>query len=463
MALLRRNKGRPDEVVISQVKFLQDARNAERTKLDDVRRYWKGVQGLPALIPATAPLQVRTMAQIARVNICAIVVDSLAQSTFVDNYSSVEDNPLDDDVWKLWQANKMDARQTGIHRATFAYGTAYAVVAPGDPVPVIRGASPRNLTAVYGDDDEWPEMALEWRNGLWRFYDNERIYLLSEEKDDKGEGTKFTVLSSEPHTVDHVPVVRFLDEEDLDRNDDVQPYVNLQTRPDQPIRNPLMAGQVSPMMAVQDQIDLTTFSLLVSQWYTAFRQRYAIGWVPEDEMEILKASASQLWTFDKSPTDLQLGEFAQTDLKGYIDSRRESIRHAASLSQTPVHELIGDIINISAEALAAAEAGHNRKVGERQTLLGESHEQVLALAARMSGFTAPEDAQVGWRETSTRSLSATVDALGKLAEMLGIPQEELWEKVPNATKQDVERWKAAKAAMPPEPVAAPVSTPANLA
>jgi len=36
-----------------------------------------------------------------------------------------------------------------------------------------------------------------------------------------------------------------------------------------------------------------------------------------------------------------------------------------------------------------------------------------------------------------------VDALGKMAQMLGIPQQELWERVPGVTQSDVERWKAA--------------------
>ena len=33
----------------------------------------------------------------------------------------------------------------------------------------------------------------------------------------------------------------------------------------------------------------------------------------------------------------------------------------------------------------------------------------------------------------------------KLAQMLQIPVEELWEKVPGVTQQDVDRWKAARA------------------
>ena len=52
-------------------------------------------------------------------------------------------------------------------------------------------------------------------------------------------------------------------------------------------------------------------------------------------------------------------------------------------------------------------------------------------------------AQVVWRDTASRSLQATVDALGKLVQMLGVPPEELWEKIPGISQQDVTRWKAA--------------------
>jgi len=100
-------------------------------------------------------------------------------------------------------------------------------------------------------------------------------------------------------------------------------------------------------------------------------------------------------------------------------------------------------VNLSAEALVAAENGRERKVDERKALLGEAHEQTLWLAGKAASIEVPNDAQVVWRDTSARAFSATVDALGKLVTMLGIPPQELWERVPGTTRQDIERWKAA--------------------
>lgn len=407
-------------------------RVGERSKLDTVRRYWKGRQRLPAVIPTTAPREVSVMARIARVNVCAIVVDSLAQSTFVDGFRGRNDDD-DLEVWQAWQANRLDGRQTGLHRAVYAYGVGYSIALPGDPFPVIRRASPRALTAVYGDDEDWPVHALEkLAGGSWRLYDDQAVYFLR----DRGDG-KFDLVDTKLHKARVTPVVRYFDEDDLDRED--EPPADGRLYVDGVDVDP--QGQIAPLISVQDQIDMTTFGLLSAQWYTAFRQRWAIGWTPENADDKKKAAASQLWTFDANPDDMKLGEFSETTLEGYIKSREASLRHAATLSQTPVHELIGELVNLSAEALTAAEQGHERKVAERKALLGEAHEQMLSLVGDYMGVEVPDDAQVVWRDTSARAYSATIDALGKLVTMLGVPAQEVWELIPGVSKQDVERWK----------------------
>jgi hypothetical protein len=405
---------------IEQARVALEFHGVERFKLDRVRQYWKGQQPLPAVIPSAAPREVREMAHIARVNVCDIVVDTMAQSLFVDGFrvGRAEGNVPG---WSTWQRNRFDRRQTGVHRAALAYGAAYTVVLPGDPLPVIRGVSPRSMTAVYGEDADWPMWALE-RTGAdtFRLYDDEAVYFFDQN------GAR--LLETREHRMGICPVVRYLDAEDLDADDEVS--------------DAILLGQVAPLMPLQDQIDLTTFGLLVAQHYSAFRQRWAIGWVADSEAQLMKSAAAQLWTFDEHPDEMQLGEFSETNLDGYIKSREASIRHAAALSQTPAHELIGELVNLSAEALAAAEAGRDRKVEERQASFGESHEQTFQLVGMLTGETIPDDSQVVWRDTSARAFAATVDGLGKLVALLGIPPQELWERVPGATQQDVERWKA---------------------
>lgn len=413
--------GLSPRAALDELAMMLKWRKADRDRLDVIHDYLRGNQKHP-VSPTGSPPEVTRLAKMSRVNIMDIVVSSVAQTMYVDGYRAPEEAD-DAPAWEVWQANKMDARQSGVHRAALAYGTSYVTVLPGDPVPVLKGYSPRRMTAIYGDDDNWPNAALSAEPSgdrwMYRLYDTENVYIMSGGPNEDGQELEF--LEARRHGLGVVPVVRFLNVMDLDEDN---------------------VGEIEPLMELQDQIDLTTFSLLVAQHYGAFRQRWIIGWLANSERELMKVGASQLMAFEDGKEDIQIGEFGQTDLKGYLESREASLRHAATISQTPVHELIGQMVNLSAEALVAAEAGQRRKVTERQMSFGESWEQVLQLAGDAGDFRADEMSQVRWRDTESRALSATVDALGKMAQMLGVPPQELWERIPGVSQQDVERWKA---------------------
>lgn len=408
---------------VDRARFVKEKRDKESARLDRIHRYMRDRQRL-SWLPAAVPLEVRELSKISRVNMLKFIVGASVQAMYVDGFRKPReaDNAT---PWEVWQQNGMDARQIGVHRAAFTYGASYLTILPGKPVPVMRGHSPRRLTAVYGDDDLWPEYALEklTARNSWRLYDDSSVYDFEAAGDDF---SRLRVVDVREHGTNVAPVVRVRDTDNLD--DPVQ-------------------GIIEPLLTLQDQINVTTFGLMVAQHYGAFRQRYVIGWLAESETEKLKASASKLWTFEDSKDDVQVGEFAQTDLDGYIASREASLRHLATVSQTPAHELLGQLANLSAEALAAAEASHMRAITETESVAGEAWEQALGLAGKMMKPAQDVDptAEVRWRDTESRSLAQVADALGKMATMLGIPPQELWDKIPGVSQQEVERWKTAAA------------------
>lgn len=406
---------------LDQAKRMIDYRSAEQPRLDRIHEYVMDEQRLEWL-PTGTPDEVQRLAKMARVNVLGFIVNSSTQSLYVDGLRNKE--RVDSPVWELWRRNRMNARQIGLHRSALKFGASYATVLPGDPVPVIRGVSPRRMTVVYGQDDDWPMWALEKRRTkegeLWRLFDDEATYWIGS---DHTTG-KFDFISHEIHGIGVPPIVRYRESDDLDVE---------------------VMGIVEPLLRLQDQINVTTFSLLVAQHYGAHRQRYIIGWLADSEAAALKASAQKLWTFDDNPNDVQVGEFAQTELKGYIESREATLRHLATISQTPVHELLGSLANLSAEALVAARDSHNRKLEEHRTVLGESHEQTLGLAGELVGMEVDRAAWVRWRDMEGRALSQVADALGKFAEMLGIPKKALWERAADALgaqQDEVETWAA---------------------
>lgn len=408
-------------------------RESEQRRLNKIAAYTRGQQA-SVYVPKGARQEYRWLIKRSKVNIMPLVITVVAQALYVDGYRP-DKADTDAKMWEIWQANKLDRRQHGLHRSALKYGAAYTIVLPGKPVPVVRPVSPRRLTAVYEDpvNDEWPMYAVEelvqnlpgGRKRVVKLYDDTHRYTLD------GKAAGGTLKLAEDGVYEHglgvCPVVRFLDEDDLDGE---------------------VCGEVEPLYDLQDQLNMTTFGLLMAQQYAAFRQRWVTGMVvQEDEsgspVEPFNSSVSRLWVGEDS--DIKFGEFGQTDLSGYLDSREATIRHAATTSQTPPHNLLGQMVNLSAEALAAAESGLQRKVAERKSMFGESWEQTLRLAGKAAGDDAAwrdVSSQIVWRDIEARSLAQTVDALGKLKQMLDVPAQELWERIPGVTQTDVKRWKA---------------------
>ncbi|WP_055693378.1 phage portal protein [Streptomyces prasinopilosus] len=422
-----------EEEAVSTARRLLKLREVEQPRLQRIADYMAGDHS-SVYVPAGARAEYRWLIERAKVKILPLVVTVVSQNMYVDGYrpKGADDNAS---PWRVWQANRLDARQHGVHRAALTYGASYVVVMPGKPVPVITPFSPRRLTALYADpvNDEWPIYAIEdrventakGRRRVVRLYDDQGRYTLVGNVD--GSGLKLDENGVMHHGLGVCPVVRFVNTDDLDGDG--------------------VIGEVEPLIDAQDQLNMTTFNLLMAQQYAAFRQRWVTGMAPpqDDDGNPIEPFRSRVdGLFVAEDADTKFGEFGQTDLKGYLESREATIRHMSTLSQVPPYHLLGQMVNLSAEALAAARDGLDRKIDERESLFGEGWEQALRLAGLAAGDQkAWEDiqAQVVWRDTSARSLAQTVDALGKLVTMLGVPPQELWEKIPGVTQTDVERWK----------------------
>jgi hypothetical protein len=92
------------------------------------------------------------------------------------------------------------------------------------------------------------------------------------------------------------------------------------------------------------------------------------------------------------------------------------------------------MVNLSAEALKAAEAGLIHKIYQRRRFLEEGLERTM----RLAGF-ASSQARIVWKSPEWRTEGELVDALVKMG-TLGVPREVLWERW-GATPQEIERWR----------------------
>jgi hypothetical protein len=142
--------------------------------------------------------------------------------------------------------------------------------------------------------------------------------------------------------------------------------------------------------------------------------------------------------------DTKFGSLPATPLDGFIKAHEADLTTLAATSQTPAFELLGQMANLSAEALAAAKASQTAKSDERKHTMGEDHEQLIRLGCHLAGDAdgaGDFQSQVQWADTSIRSLAQAADAYGKMVQILGIPPEVLWGKLPGLTQGDVDEAK----------------------
>lgn len=401
---------------------------AEWTRLAAFKSYHRGLHRNPYQ-PATATAEFKSLVEKSRTNVVRLVVATLTQRLIVDGYKASSTDIDNAKPWQWWQANGLDSRQKALYDQVAIHGYGYNLVLPGDDGPVIRPQSPRTWWAKYEDfDDNWPTLGLRCDldnedGAVWRLLDRDEYITVRRQKG----GSGFEVLDERQHGLGVCPLVIFRNEHCLDG---------------------WPVGEVEPVMDVQDRLNQTVFDLLVAQTYAAAPQKYIAGLsapVDGDGQPImdLRAFAKSVW-IDPDP-NTKFGSLPEANLANLVTAIESTLRVYGLMSQTPPHYLLGDLVNLSAEALLAADTTLAKKCQDRQALHGESWEQTLRLSGTAAGDTQSADddeSQVIWRDTEPRSIAQMVDALGKLAQMLAVPPEALWEKVPGVTRTDLELWRS---------------------
>jgi hypothetical protein len=462
--------GLDGDAILKAANDIMQLRTHEQYRLHKIAKYMRGNCD-PPYTPRGASTEYRWLLKRSKDNFLPLICQAIAQNLHVDGFrpsfadaDTGDDTMLDtmgDPGWAAWRANRMVSRQHGIHRSVIKYGCAYAQVLPGriavidqndavvdTSMPVITPFSPRRMTALYADDisDEWPIIAVseylindrtapgKARRVVTVLDDTNRYILVG------GVGTSPSklawpnendpILGGRPIVSQHgmglCPVVRFTYEADLDSDTDC-------------------VGEIEPLMSLQDQVNFHTFNELLAEQFAAFKQRWVSGMVPVDETgregSPFKPGVDRLWVAEDA--DTKFGEFSETNIGAIIQAREATIRHMSTLSQVPSYNLLGDLVNLSADALSAANGGMDRKAELLRGILTDSWRNVFRLCSK-----AQQDQDgwmdlfgtVVWRDTSTRSFAATIDGLTKAAQMLGVPAEQLWRRIPGATAEDVAMW-----------------------
>lgn len=387
----------------------------------------------------------------SRSNWCGMVVDAVDERLAVDGFRFSGEEKAADDVWKLWQANAMDAESLLVHDAALSTGQAFVTVWPSEDGPVVTAEHPSEVLVAYEagstrkrraaikrwkDEDGHLCATLYLPDQLWKWRTKRPIEGFSAQFH-AGEALAWEKRQPEgdpswplPNPLMVVPVVEY--------------RANPRLKP-----APYGGGyaEFEGVIDIQDRMTETMFGRLMATHYSAFRQKWVTGYsIPRDPetneaKEPWDAAVSRVWA--ASNKDTRFGEFSEHNLQNYLAAVDADIQHLAAITKTPPHYLLGKMANLSGDALKAAETGLISKVRRHQRFFGEAHEEVARLMVKAND---PQDAraedtscEVIWRDTESRSEAERVDALVKLR-TIGVPERALWERIPGATQAEIERW-----------------------
>ena len=439
--------------VKAEIRTALKALYRDRPKVRKLFRLHEGKHERPYM-PETADAEFKMLAQRSVTNLFPLLIDATAQALYVDDYRHSTDTRMEasgssdrNPYWNHWQASRMDARQGALYRAALICGQSFALTERRDGKVRTVGLSSANTATLYelGDWME-PVGAIHVETdpqgdepGVAYYWDERYKYTIDLGSRWRAEDSAVAIVTTEPHGARSCPVTR------------LYCYLDLEGR---------ATGLIEPLIPAQNRMNQSVFDLLVKQTYESFQIRWATGMAPpvrkvQDEdgewvdeldangnpiIDTGAVNARRVW-FGESP-DTKFGAIGGGDLSGIIQSIELAMRQFTAAAQIPPHYMLGEIVNVNAEALKAAAVSLERKNSEIATALGEAIERVMRVAGEIEGLEDGESdhGEVVWRDLSTSSLAQTADALGKMAESLGIPVRGLWGRVPNVTREEKLEW-----------------------
>lgn len=445
--------GTPD---LELVNLMNAQLTADRANSFDLAyRYFHG-EHLEPYAPQNSSEQIRDLQDRSITNWIPLLVNLPMQVSYVEGYRRGEsympgDSKAGDGELRRfapeyaeWQRNRMDGKQATIYKAALLYGQSFVVVDTVHPSgrPRVDILSTRHTIAFFDDpvNDIRPRIVLTIKSvardentpGLAILWDDTYRYELA--LNDKGEFS--FVGEAVPHGTDACPVIRYTC-----------------GAPDDEGRSQGVVNQT--LIALQDRVNQAAFSTNITADFGAFKVRTAAGLQvnykinAETGEPLLDAAGnpvpepivvSQAKMLVSQSPDTKFGQLDETPLAGYLANEDQATKNLAAIAQFPLHALIGNVSNLSAEALAALEQQFMRQLQSFQVSWGESHEELFRLLAEAAGDTEGATSyggEVRWRDMTSKAFGAVMDGLGKAAQMLDVPKRGLWPLIPGLSSGDI--------------------------
>lgn len=450
---------------------IDDLRQAAAAKLDaqagrsmTYQQYFDNEAGIIALLDTDERRTFRTFLAEAGANWCELVVNAVAQRLQVVGFR-FGDQTASDAAWTLWQANSLDADAEMVQTDALVTGQGLLLVQPDDDNPTgvcITVESPMQATVLYEPGNRRRRVAGYKRYSLDPWLDGFPVM---------AGGSVVEVLMTPDQIVTWWPGAE-RSAPQIERNP--AGVVGMVEVVPQPRTMGPPRSELTSAAPIQDRINTTIFNRLVAIDFAAFRQIWATG--VRIAQQVIKGDDGTTVTRVTAPFQVganrlltnedpagRFGVIPESMLTGYLASVEQDVSHLAAITQTPPSYVLGTMVNLSADAITAAESGLVAKCGRRARHIGEGYEEAMRIALALTGNPGAADtsAEVIWAPFQTQNLAQTADAAVKMA-TVGVPEPALWRRL-GATEQEIEQWTQAQqdnpAPTPPPPAPLPEPAP----
>lgn len=395
----------------------------QQSRYDRLEDYMMGNHPLPdgdkRYVQALRELQRKS-----RTNYFALVTIAPVERMKVVGFRFGATQGSDADAAKIWQNSDMGAQSNKLHLMCAVFGNAYVTVSPPSPydvsgLPMLTVEDPRYCVVemdpavpsravaglkMWNDDVSGTIVAVLYLpDGIFYYtgagtsdIQDSSVPGLTKTLLSGGYGS-FTLAETVPNPTGVVPLVRF---SWMETFTSVSP------------------GESEGVIDIQDRINSEILNRLIISRSQAYKQRLLAGVkIPDDKGRGKKPpfdpGADMLWVV--ADPNAKIHEFKEADIKQLLDAIRDDVGDMAAITKTPPHYLLGEVVNVSGDALKAAETGLVSKVKLRMENMGWGWEKVLRLCFLYMNDKRATDviSSVIWDDPESKSRAELADALTK--------------------------------------------------
>lgn len=424
--------GTPDWWLDRLYKRLRD----RRPQILEWDNWYSGDHPAPQGYEKAGPM-IERLLEATGMNVLAVVTNAGHERQHVEGFKV--SGKINDEIWAIWQSNNFDRASSQVFLEEKALSESYVMV---DPNPNANGDP--TMTPEHPEQAITEDLPLGGgRMGLKVLVDETEAtpiryaYVLGPSRVD--------VYAAPTRSGGWALRPMWEYQESLSGKNPLGecPLVPFSNRP-RMLKAP--RPEFAPAIPVQRRINKTLLDRLAMQDAGAFKAKWATGLdIPVDPatgepVEPFKVAIDRL--FVNESKEGKFGQFEAEDIQQVLKAVEADVTHAAVLVPTPPDQILGTMVNVSAEGLKSAQASLISRVKQSMRADEEPLETVARLALKAAGKDVPDVASMTtiWRNPEFRTEGEMVDA-GIKAISAGVPEEAVWERYFGATPQEITDWR----------------------